>query len=180
MLKRVALVLSIVFISVFANADTKFIKNATCRFQGKNYVLLHEQSVGLRPNVTYAILEKDTQTPQKMARTLQGSFQAGSKDLQFPLFWRPTSIPLSTCSQSTRSFHIYAGDVIREFYVKTYFISGDPRSVTEDIEVLVKRGEAIPLKVRVICKSDELTDDVTLCNEVTIVDKIIPIDPNEP
>jgi len=31
----------------------------------------------------------------------------------------------------------------------------------------------------VLCKSDDITDDVTLCHEITILDKIIPVNPNE-
>ncbi|WP_413291343.1 hypothetical protein [Bdellovibrio sp. HCB337] len=179
MLKLVAGALSILFCVQMASADMVMIRNAVCRHDNKNYILLVEQkAVGLVANQEYIIMEKDTADTQKMPRTLQGSFPTGGADLIFPSFWRPTSIPLNSCQAETPKLHLFS-EVIREFYVKTYFLAGDPRAIQEDIEDLVKRGDAIPLKMRVLCKSDDFTDDITLCHELTLLDKLIPIDPNE-
>jgi len=178
MLKVFAGALSILFCCQSAFADTTYVRNAVCQANNKNYILLTENFVGLTASQNYVILEKNPQAPQKLPRSLEGSFQTGGTDLQFPAFWRPQSIPLSSCKAEEPKFHLF-GEVIREFYVKTYFIAGNSPTINEDIEELVKRGDAIPLKMRVLCKSDDITDDITLCYELTVMDKIIPITPGE-
>ncbi len=178
MLKSVIVILSTFLSSTLLFANTTLLRNAVCHFNNKSYILLAETHKGLVAEQNYIILEKDLQNPQKMARSLQGSFTKASADLKFPGFWRPTSIPLSSCLTTEFKLHWF-DEVIREFYTKAYFIAGDPKDITEDIEELVKRGDAIPFKLRILCKSDEITDDITFCSEITLLDKYIPINPGE-
>src|SRR5687768_8583308 len=124
MLKVLAGVLSILFYFQGASADMKLVRNAICHHENKNYILLHEKAIGLVANQQYVILEKDLVNTQKMPRSLSGSFQTGGQNLVFPQFWRPTMIPLSSCQASMPMFHLFS-EVIREFYVKTYFMTGD-------------------------------------------------------
>lgn len=178
MLKSLIVLMSTLFCSQNLFANTTLVRNAVCHYNNKSYILLAETNKGLVPNQDYVILEKDLQNPQKMARSLQGSFAVGSSALNFPLFWRPTSIPLNSCQTSIFKLYLF-DEVIREFYAKVYFIPGDPRTISEDIEDLVKRGDALPFKLRVLCKSDDFTDDITFCTEITILEKYIPINPGE-
>jgi hypothetical protein len=181
MLKLIAAALSIVFCSPAVFAETNLIKTAVCRHDSKEYVLLSEQATGLHPGQSYVVLQKNPATPAKLPRVTEGSFQQGDANLQFPKMWRPTEIPLASCSTPLRLFSLFSsgGEIIREFYVKSYFTSEDPKTITEDIDELVKQGRAIPLKVRILCTSDEITDDITLCNEIRILDEIIPINPGD-
>jgi len=154
------------------------VRNAVCHFNNKSYILLTEAYVGLVAEQEYILLEKDLLNPQKMPRSLRASFTAESSDLQFPPFWRPTSIPLSSCQATPFQPNLF-DEVIREFYAKVYFMVNDPENMTEDIEELVKRGEAFPFKLRVLCKSDDIIDDITFCHEITVFEKYIPVNPGE-
>lgn len=179
MTKLMVCILSIIFCTLSSWAEIKVVRNAVCHFDNKDYILYTENFVGLVANQPYVIFEKNLLSPEKLPRTLEGSFKEGAKDLELPTFWRPLSIPLSSCRQTEAKIKTF-DEVIREFYVKTYLIYGDLRPIMEDIEELVKTGDAIALKLRILCKSDDFTDDLTLCNEITILDKVIPINPNEP
>jgi hypothetical protein len=168
--KGFSVVLSMLLFSQLVQAETKMQRVALCQVENKNYSLLRMPGEN-----DLMVLESDPRQPQKIARTTVASPSASGNRFDLPPYWRPQTLPASACKKTLQR-RASLDEVIREFYVQSYFITGDPRPI-EDIDELVRKGEAIPVKIRILCKSDELTDDVTLCNEVTLMDQRIPVDP---
>ncbi len=86
--------------------------------------------------------------------------------------WKSLLIPLSSCVSELAT---HEDEVIREMYMKLYFIMGDPSEYKDDIDTLIKKGLAIPVKARVLCKSEDFAEDSFACYEMTLTDDIIPL-----
>lgn len=165
----------------YASAETSMVRNAVCKHENKVYSLLSERNVGLKANNTYTVVEKTPNAPlADLPRMTIGHLK---QDIQLPKHWRPTTIPLTACEETkepARSPVIkinFGGSMIREFYAKVYFLTANFENSPIDIEELVKSGDAIPLKVRLLCTSSEIAEDITMCESVKLMDEVIPINP---
>lgn len=171
MLKVAMGLLSMTFFFGTAHASSTMFKNGVCHFNNKDYILYSPKAGGIsNSDAAYIVIEKRA-GQSKLPDLTEAKTKKGSPYLQFPPVWHSLQIPLSQCT----SQQLPENEIIREFYLKTYFIAGEPSELKEDIDTLVKKGLAIPLKVRALCKSDDFSEDISFCYEVTILDDVIPL-----
>lgn len=183
------------FLGLTAHAQQALFRAGVCKHDNKVYTLFSppsdSQPARLKVGVDYMVFLKDAAaSAEVLPLTLQGRFDQGSGKekafLQFLPYWQQADVPSSACKNSPAltsrfspvslvSFLPFSQDeVLRDFYVKSYFIVGEPRPI-DNIESMVKNGTAIPVRVRILCHSEELTEDISMCHQITMMDDIIPL-----
>jgi hypothetical protein len=152
---RILVALGIFSLSLFANAET----------QTNRFALCHNGTT------TLSVLLEDGQVAADGATA--GTLQLSKGTLDLP-HWKPRQLQLADCEVKA-SFVPPFKDI--PMNIQAFFIEGDP-SPDVELDQLLKEGKAIPLRLNIICSTNEPTAGVTGCERVRILDKIIPI-PND-
>ncbi len=154
--------------------ENRMIRAAICELEGSKYTIFDKSKRPLQSGQSYVAIEKTPHDSYNLPTSIEVIYQGANQTFQLPTFWTRKGIPFSSCQDLTAWNVFNFGEMIREFYVKAYFIAGEPRPI-DNIDDMVKNGQAIPVKIRILCKSDELSDDISVCKEITLMDDIIPL-----
>lgn len=178
--------ISFLSFSIPAQAELETRQVALCKTPSATYGLYQEKGKLLVDGSELTVISSEVSPKTGLNLSTSGVYRAQSGEFQLPSYWRPKSLKISDCQLNVALLSgaplglrlAMRRDVV--MYIQLYFIYGDP-TPDVDLEDLIRRGEAIPLKAHILCRNlDDENSGPLGCKEIVILDKIIPLSPVAP
>lgn len=144
-----------------------------CELGNRSLRLYSEQRGGFRDGHSFQTL-----TPGAAGTPVLLGAYLRKGQLEMPFGQGPKRIPFSNCAPLKPA--ALEDDPPQDILmtVQTYFITNaQAHQDVESIEKLIARGEAIPVRVRAVCRTREMTDSPTACESLRILEHRIEVGP---
>ncbi len=163
-----------------SHAETRTMRVGSCHTKTADFSLYLEAGKKLTDGALLQVMSSQVSPLSGLNLSTAGRLRAKTKKIELP-HWKPGALSFDDCKLDEIvpparpvSFQPPRKPVDHLMYVQVFFILGEPRPDI-DVDDLYKRGQAMPLKVKIICSTTEDEPSVLSCDRVTVLDEIIPL-----
>ncbi len=174
-LKEIFVSLFCLFASLHARAQTTE-QLGQCSQDGIELGIFLEEGQTLGEGSELSVVSSQKAADTGLNLMTSGVLRQRAGKIELAASWKPSTIDFSNC----RFVRPVSSPILRDYYmyVQTYFISAASYP-PKDLDDLIRRGEAIPLKIHLICRSDAATaPSPVACRKIVIHEQIIPVRPS--
>lgn len=160
--------------SVWANGQT-MVHMGQCKQDGESYGLYHEEGAIVQEGLELAVISSQKSRLTGLEKMGGGNLKQNAGIVEMKGGWIPEKIDLANCS----FLRPISSPALKDYYMylQVYWVSATQYPPV-DLDKLVETGDAIPIKVHVICRSEHaVTPAPWECKKVVILDQEIPVDP---
>ncbi|MBK7889322.1 MAG: hypothetical protein IPJ84_00270 [Bdellovibrionales bacterium] len=162
----------------FAQLNTE--KVGHCQVQGEEFAVLLEEGKPLSDGQLLALVSSKTGSATGLPLNTTGKLDLLKNEIRASPHWGTPTISLSDCvfNQApvplTESLWTQTPMVLQ-----SYFVMSSQWPIQEEIDDLVLRGEAFPVKIEILCRSKGTSAPTSPlgCDKIEFLQKVIPVGP---